>query len=496
MRFLTPSVIEKVICAISLTTELLRHRAKMSSWRVIDSHDQARAKRTHPEVPDAILPETSREWTRQKNLCHQGSHYTTRSWTLDPTSVMKGKTESLHNYNKHYWETYNEIEEYSKALAVVSYKVGLTPGERIWKDLSLSPSVDLLDLMFWVEMFARLEDDVWQAEQNAGSAPRCEGNSKDGRTTRLIMRTGQGGGSVWFSRNQSTSSLLEFKISHTSRSPNPWEGTLKGAINGGCVPTTRRRHTELRIAELSRPSLTRVGTLKSLWIKKRPEWRKSRGHTKPQTKVALRLLIEGRKASEELPNVLEANRTTPRKVTNETPYPLAFRFEATILLEEELAELYASFELCSAAPGWQLPPPNFGDGWRLSTTQQQVSYRHLLAELSGVEGRLPQLDVFARGRKEDRARPFCLLLDFLEGPLPRVELELAVALANGRSYYGKQIGGWHRLLLAQGPESHHVSLTQAHIGIVGLPEGMSYLNFSCELEQSGDKIYNDPAHVN
>ena len=46
-------------------------------------------------------------------------------------TLMKGKNESLCNYNKLYWETYNKIQEFSEELAVASYKHGLTFGERI-----------------------------------------------------------------------------------------------------------------------------------------------------------------------------------------------------------------------------------------------------------------------------------------------------------------------------------------------------------------------------
>ncbi|GFY87169.1 hypothetical protein Acr_05g0008080 [Actinidia rufa] len=54
-RFSTPSVTEEEIYAISLIVELPQHRQKHYPDKVNDSHDQARAKRTHPEVPDAFL---------------------------------------------------------------------------------------------------------------------------------------------------------------------------------------------------------------------------------------------------------------------------------------------------------------------------------------------------------------------------------------------------------------------------------------------------------
>ena len=43
---------------------------------------------------------------------------------------------------------------------MVNLKLGLTPGERLLKDLMLNPLADLRDLMSWVEMFAQLKDDV------------------------------------------------------------------------------------------------------------------------------------------------------------------------------------------------------------------------------------------------------------------------------------------------------------------------------------------------
>ena len=86
-------------------------------------------------------------------------------------TLRQGNNESLHNYNKHYWETYNEIEKYSEELAVAINKLGLTSGERLWEDLTLIPLANLWELMSRVEMFTWLEDDVHQAEQNTGTTP-------------------------------------------------------------------------------------------------------------------------------------------------------------------------------------------------------------------------------------------------------------------------------------------------------------------------------------
>ncbi|GFY85714.1 hypothetical protein Acr_04g0004520 [Actinidia rufa] len=70
--------------------------------------------------------------------------------------------------SKRYWETYNEIEECSEKMAVVSYKLGPALGDRLWENLTLDPPIDFRDLMSRVEMFAQLEDDVkWQKRPKA-----------------------------------------------------------------------------------------------------------------------------------------------------------------------------------------------------------------------------------------------------------------------------------------------------------------------------------------
>ena len=73
----------------------------------------------------------------------------------------------VRNCNKRYWETY-EFEECFEELVVASYKLRLTPGERLRENLTINLLIDLRDLMSWVEMFARLEDDVRQAKKATG----------------------------------------------------------------------------------------------------------------------------------------------------------------------------------------------------------------------------------------------------------------------------------------------------------------------------------------
>ncbi|GFZ21626.1 hypothetical protein Acr_29g0007880 [Actinidia rufa] len=89
-------------------------------------------------------------------------------------TLKKGKSESIRNYSKRYWETYNEIKECSEEMAVARYKLGLAPEDRLWENLTLDPPTDLWDLMSQVEMFARLEDDVRQAEKAEGKIARGE----------------------------------------------------------------------------------------------------------------------------------------------------------------------------------------------------------------------------------------------------------------------------------------------------------------------------------
>ena len=69
---------------------------------------------------------------------------------------------------------FNEIEKCFEELAVISYKLGLIPGDKLWEDLMLSPAADFWDLMSGVKMFARIEDDVWQEKRATGSNSRGE----------------------------------------------------------------------------------------------------------------------------------------------------------------------------------------------------------------------------------------------------------------------------------------------------------------------------------
>ncbi|GFY97538.1 hypothetical protein Acr_12g0000790 [Actinidia rufa] len=105
--------------------------------------------------------------------------------------LKKGKNELIQNYSKRYWEIYNEIEECSEEMAVASYKLGLAPRDRLWENLMLDPLTGLRDLMSRVEMFARLEDDVRQAEKTKG---------KVGRSKALVKRQKDDRAQIYFKK--------------------------------------------------------------------------------------------------------------------------------------------------------------------------------------------------------------------------------------------------------------------------------------------------------
>ncbi|GFY95462.1 hypothetical protein Acr_10g0008470 [Actinidia rufa] len=174
-----------------------------------------------------------------------GSHLTLR----------KGKNESIGSYSKCYWETYNEIEECSKELAAESYKLGMTPRERLWENLTFNPPTDLRDLMSQVEMFARMEDDVKQAEKATGTTTRGKGEiqmikqmhevlsvqspaKKPGQTTskpRSIMLT--------------KADLERVQHPHSDPLGQTWKEKLRpietGAISNGAIVIGGRRALEL-----------------------------------------------------------------------------------------------------------------------------------------------------------------------------------------------------------------------------------------------------------
>ncbi|GFS32686.1 hypothetical protein Acr_00g0024030 [Actinidia rufa] len=127
--------------------------------------------------------------------------------------LRKGKNKSICNYNKRYWETYNEIEECSEELAL-------------------------------------LEDNVKQDEKATGTpAPGVKDRSKSKKKTRWTTGTERGKESMWFSRNQSKSSSPGSETNFTSRNPIPWEKTLTDTTKGRGVPSTKKKDIEQTATE-------------------------------------------------------------------------------------------------------------------------------------------------------------------------------------------------------------------------------------------------------
>ncbi|GFS46134.1 hypothetical protein Acr_00g0100320 [Actinidia rufa] len=114
-------------------------------------------------------------------------------------TLRKGRNELVCNYSKRYWETYNEIEECFEELAVASYKLGLTLGERLWKNLTLDPPTDLRTLF---------------------------------RESKCSLG--------WRTMNQFINSSSGSEINLTTGNPTPWEETPRDATRDGSVPSMRR----------------------------------------------------------------------------------------------------------------------------------------------------------------------------------------------------------------------------------------------------------------
>ncbi|GFS36525.1 hypothetical protein Acr_00g0046500 [Actinidia rufa] len=107
----------------------------------------------------------------------------TESATCALSSTTKGrrpraKPSLLQELQKAVLETNNEIEECSEELAMASYKLRLTPRERLWENLTLNPSTDLQDLMSRVEMFAQLEMMSNRQKKLQGRLPEERDHSK------------------------------------------------------------------------------------------------------------------------------------------------------------------------------------------------------------------------------------------------------------------------------------------------------------------------------
>ncbi|GFZ19863.1 hypothetical protein Acr_28g0005680 [Actinidia rufa] len=120
-------------------------------------------------------------------------------------TLCKGKNVMLRNYSKRYWELYNEIKGCSEELAVINYKLRLTPREKFYDDLALNPPIDLRNLMSQVEMEEAdnaLEEDLPigtihmigdphdpKLEKGSEGDPQCQTNERAKQCYLITMST-------------------------------------------------------------------------------------------------------------------------------------------------------------------------------------------------------------------------------------------------------------------------------------------------------------------
>ncbi|GFZ19130.1 hypothetical protein Acr_27g0008690 [Actinidia rufa] len=244
------------------------NRSSQSVTRFSSPHLPQRTKRGCPKIPDSIL-DPSEKFTPPRFNLYDGksdprSHVShvrqmMALWnhmdalicwvfpsSLGDLGLMRfdklpaGSIENFHQLTesfvarKRYWETYNKIEECSEELAITSYRLGLTPGERLWENLTLNLLTDFRDLMSRVEMFARLEDNVRQVEKAMEHLPGVKDRSK--------------------SRSARSETSL------TSRNLNPWEGIPRDATKGGGAPSMKKEDTRQIAVAVKQCYLATVST--------------------------------------------------------------------------------------------------------------------------------------------------------------------------------------------------------------------------------------------
>jgi hypothetical protein len=56
-------------------------------------------------------------------------------------------SESLKSYSSRYWEVYNEVDGYTKEIAIKTFKLGLNPESKLRHNFSRRPTKSMRDLM-------------------------------------------------------------------------------------------------------------------------------------------------------------------------------------------------------------------------------------------------------------------------------------------------------------------------------------------------------------
>jgi hypothetical protein len=67
--------------------------------------------------------------------------------------------ESIKDYATKFWETYNDIDNYSEDVAVRTFKSGLPLGMGLRQSLTKRPATTLRKLMDRIDQFIRVEED-------------------------------------------------------------------------------------------------------------------------------------------------------------------------------------------------------------------------------------------------------------------------------------------------------------------------------------------------
>ncbi|KAH7847010.1 hypothetical protein Vadar_020735 [Vaccinium darrowii] len=84
--------------------------------------------------------------------------------TFDALTSMRQKDdETLRQYSKCYWETFNEIENCSEEYALATFKTSLPMHSKLRESLTMHPVKTVAKLMERIQEHARVEDDILQA---------------------------------------------------------------------------------------------------------------------------------------------------------------------------------------------------------------------------------------------------------------------------------------------------------------------------------------------
>ena len=88
----------------------------------------------------------------------------------------------MKTYSDKYWEMYNEIDGNFEDVAISTFKSGLPTEHGLRKSLTRKPVINLRQLMDWINMYKRVEEDQ---QQGKGKAKVITQERKDFRSNRF-----------------------------------------------------------------------------------------------------------------------------------------------------------------------------------------------------------------------------------------------------------------------------------------------------------------------